>query len=266
MRTAAVMMVRNEQDIIGGTVCHALTQVDAVYVLDNGSTDQTREILDALAVDLPVVVVPDPERGYYQSRKMSALAQQAAGDGYRWIVPVDADEVWTSGTDQPLRDLLPTVDWPVAAAVLYDHVRTGLDEPDRDPFRSMIWRKREPGGLPKVAFRWEPGAVIAQGNHAVHLPSHPEGVEPVYALTVHHFPVRSVEQFVSKVINGSEAYAAAPDLPPDMGNHWRAWGELYRRYGEAALQEVYDRHHWALSPVDAGLVLDPAPYRAGRWS
>lgn len=265
MTTAAVMMVRDERDIIGGAVCHALSQVDAVYVLDHGSTDGTREILDALAVDLEVRVFTDWDRAYYQSQKMTALAEHAAADGFGFIVPIDADELWGCG-DLPLRDVLPTLDCPVLAATLYDHVSTGVDPLERDPFRRMVWRRRAQGGLPKVAFRWEDGAVIAQGNHSVELPSYPDGAPTATGAIVHHFPVRSPEQFRTKVANGAAAYTAAADLPRDMGIHWRVWGEILDRHGEAGLQEVFDRHYAALSPLDAGLVYDPAPYQAGRWS
>jgi hypothetical protein len=108
--------------------------------------------------------------------------------------------------------------------------------------------------------------VIAQGSHSVALPSHPDGAPTTGGAIVHHFPVRSPEQFLTKVVNGSGGYAAAPDLPPSMGIHWKVWGEIYARRGEAGLQEVFDRYRYEPSPVDGGLVYDPAPYLAGRWS
>jgi hypothetical protein len=115
-----------------------------------------------------------------------------------------------------------------------------------------------------VAFRWHPDAVIHQGNHDVTLPEYEfarSGGEFV-AMQVRHFPYRSPEQMVRKARNGAAAYAAT-DLPAEQGAHWRSYGDLIDRYGEEALHDVYRQHFWFLSPVDAGLVCDPAPYL--RW-
>jgi hypothetical protein len=125
---------------------------------------------------------------------------------------------------------------------------------------TIQWRERKPAALPKVAFRYRQGATIHQGNHGVDLG---KDVTTSHAgLEVRHFPYRSAEQFVRKARNGAAAYAAT-DLPYDVGAHWRGYGEILDRYGPEALQNVYRTWFWHLSPVDAGLIHDPAAYR--RW-
>lgn len=250
-------MVRDERDVIEGTLRHLADEVDHILVANNLSADGTRDILDRLADELPLTVVDDFDPAYEQSRKMSALAAQAAEMGAEWIVAADADEIWTA--PHRIADVLTGLDCSIAYATLYHHLRTAVDEDDPDPFRSMVWRQPEPAPLSKVAFRWEPGSIIHQGNHGVTRPSGGIGVP---ALEIHHFPVRSAEQFARKAINGSRAYQAA-DLPESDGAHWRAWGRLYEQGGEELLHQVFRQHWWYLSPVDAGLVHDPAPYR--RW-
>lgn len=259
MATFGVSMVRDEADVITGTLRHMADEVDHLIVADNGSTDGTRDLLADLAGELPLTVLDDPEPAYYQSVKMSLLAEEAAGQGAAWIVPFDADELWFA-PGGPLREVLPALPPAnVAVARLVNHYSTAIDPDDPDPFRRMVWRAGEPGALPKVAFRWEPGAVIHQGNHGVTLPL---GQVEIAALEIRHFPYRSAEQFVRKAENGAKAYKAT-DLPEDQGAHWRAYGEILERHGEGALGEVYRSHFWYLSPTDAGLVLDPAPYC--RW-
>lgn len=259
--TYGVSMVRDEVDVIEGTIRHMADEVDRLIVADNGSTDGTREILDRLESELLLTVVDDPEPAYYQSQKMTLLAEKAAAQGAEWIVPFDSDEIWYSrfGRIREVLDNLPS-NVTVAAATLYNHFCTALDEPGDNPFSSMVWRMRAPGALPKVALRWEFGAVIEQGNHNCLMPS---GGERLEVLELRHFPYRSPRQMVRKARNGAAAYKAAEGLPAEYGVHWRAYGEIIDRHGEVALEDVFREHFWYLSPIDSGMVHDPAPYL--RW-
>lgn len=248
MTVAAISMVRDEEDIIRSTVEHMLTQVDVVIVADNRSVDGTREILDSL----DVVVIDDPERGYFQSRKMTELAHFARTEfGADWAVPFDADEWWYSPHGR-IADILEDVGaWPIVTAELYDHVATGLD-PAGDPIDVMGWRRRKPGALPKVACRTAPDLVIEQGNHGARYDA-PAPTTP--GLVVRHFPYRSPEQFARKAINGAEAYAAT-DLPEDTGRHWREYGRIAKTSGVEALHDVFRRWFWVAEPGD-DLIYDP---------
>ena len=262
MITFGVSMVRDEADVIEGTLRHMADEVDELIVADNGSVDGTTDILYGLLGDLPLTVLTDSEPGYYQSSKMTLLAAHAAAKGADWIVPFDADELWFSRLGRVREVLADVADYCGAlCAELTNHFCTAIDEANPDPFRSMIWRQRKPAPLWKVAFRWEPAAVIAQGNHDVALPSGAEKVAG--ALEIRHFPYRSAAQFVRKARNGAAAYRAASGLSPADGAHWRAYGEILERHGEEALEDVFRQHFWYLSPIDAGMVRDPAPYL--RW-
>lgn len=259
MTVAGVSMVKDEADVIEGTLRHLADEVDFLLVADNGSTDGTREILDDLARDLPLKVLDDPDPAYWQSQKMSALAEQAAGMGADWIVPFDADELWVWRGDRIATELA-TVTADVVTADLFNHFPTAVDPEGTDPFVTIQWRQPVPAPLPKVAFRWKPTATIHQGNHGVTLP---QPHRTVGGLEVRHFPYRSAQQFVAKARNGAAAYRAT-NLPPEVGAHWRSYGEILERHGVDALEEVFRQWFWHLSPVDAGLVFDPAPYC--RWT
>lgn len=259
MNVVAVTMVRDEEDIIGTTVGHMLSQVDSVIVADNGSTDATRAICEALGAD----VRDDPDPGYYQSRKMSALAQSALEAGADWIVPFDADEVWTGKRGTVKRTLEGIPDWVmIAEASLYDYVATGLDNGAPNPVERMRWRRPAPAPLPKVAVRAVEGATIHQGNHGADFPNEP--VPPIikHLLTVRHFPYRSAEQMARKARNGAAAYAAT-DLPEEVGQHWRGYGRL----SDEQIGDVFRKWHWREKPnsnitIDGheqpALVEDPA--------
>ena len=251
MAVVGVARVKDECDIIGSTVAHMLTQVDAVIVEDNGSTDGTLDIL----AELDVEVLHDPTVGYYQSAAMSRLARHAAAaHGAGIVVPFDADEWWYSPFGR-IGDVL--ADFPQASiftASLYDHVATGYDPAEGDPVARIGWRRREATPLPKVACRPLAQVTIHQGNHGADY-----GPTQDNLLVVRHFPYRSVEQFVSKVRNGAAAYAAT-DLPEDVGAHWRQYGALLDARGPDAIADVFRAWFWTAAPdQDPSLIFDPAP-------
>lgn len=246
-----IARVKDEADIIATTVRWMLTQVDFVLVQDNDSQDGTRDLLADLADQAGghLLVCDDLDVAYYQSRKMSALAAEAERMGARWVVPFDADEIWTAPNGH-LGDWLRGLpaDHRVAGAELFDHVVTGHDDEHvDDPVLRIGYRRELSGELPKVAARTSCPVTIHQGNHGASF----EHVNAMAGLVVHHYPYRSVEQFVRKVRNGAAAYAAT-DLPEDVGQHWRDYGRL----SDAQLREVFDTWHSERHDV-SGLVWDP---------
>lgn len=252
MTTVAVSMVKNEADVIAATVGHMLTQVDAVIVADNGSTDDTRAILDAL----PITVMDDTDPAHYQGRKMTALAHLARTEyGADWVIPFDADEWWYSpfGTIAGVCAEV-TGEFGMLTAALFDHVAAGGDDQAQpDPTRRIGWRRLEPAPLHKVAVAAAATLRIHDGNHSA---DYTRAFQPRILpgqLIVRHFPYRSPEQFIRKVRTGAAALAAT-DLPESVGKHWRDYGRLT----DEQLHEVFDEHFHAAEPwARPDLIYDP---------
>ncbi|WP_165356961.1 glycosyltransferase family 2 protein [Nocardioides zhouii] len=255
----AVMMVKNEADVIESTVNHLLSQGAAgILVADNLSTDATLDLLRSLAErDNRVHVARDLEPGYYQSAKMSYLARRAWKAGADWIVPVDADEHWFAPKFS-LADYFRRSDAPRAWAAMHEAYPENADA--RWEPMGLIQVERDPGPLPKVAFKAAPWTWIGDGNHSL------RGVPPSRQadLKLLHYQYRSQAQFSSKVQGGVAALNRAVGQNPEMGQHWReqaamsetARGDRWRDLVESRIEDHGQRRR-------ASRVLVRAP---GAWA
>lgn len=242
----AIAMVRDEADVIERTLRHLAGQgVDQILVVDNGSTDGTRDILAALSDELPLEVGDDRMVAYEQSAKMTYLADIARESGARWIVPFDADELWF-GTEGTIAESITATWTPIlktemlnAFPLAEEEGRWGLD-PTFQTHR-------------KVAFRSFPGAILEMGNHEV---KRPGTVGP--GLGIVHLPWRSFEHFARKTRQGADALARSA-TPIGYGRHWRELGALdeemlRERWEELLRGEAPESMTWRaqdqLIPVD----------------
>jgi len=254
----AVGIVRDEADIVGTVVRNLLAQgVERVVIADNLSTDTTPSILEELAATFPVTVVRDRLAAHYQAEKTTLLVRAAARAGAGWVLPFDADEVWTAPTGTVAR-WLGDCDADVVQVPVLNHVPTaGDDQDERDPVRRLRWRKTEPNRLHKVVFRADARARLHHGNHGVDRRGRRQR-----GLEIRHFPYRSEEQFVRKLRQGSAALAAT-DLTDEVGKHWRGLGERDDQALHTEWQSLVATHNlpseWWVPRQ--GLVEDPVQLR-----
>lgn len=247
-----VSMFKDEEDIAASTVGHLLAEgVDHLIIADNLSTDGTRDILESFE---HVTVVEDFVEGYYQAAKMTALAHRAGALGAEWIIPFDADELW-SATRGTIAESLRYAEHDVQWVEGYYHIPHADDPAETDPVRRMVHR-RAGRDCPqsKVAFRYHPSIAIHPGNHNVDHPSSPTSHEDPNRgrglLAFREFQYRSYEHYVRKVRNGKAVYDAT-DQHELLGIHWRRLGAMT----DAELEAEWARY--LQTPTE----YDPAPYR-----
>jgi len=243
-----ICMVKDEEDIIQYILEHLLSEgLDQIIILDNLSTDGTRDILNDMSRQYKnILIKDDPEIAYYQSAKMTALCHEVGSLGADWIVPFDADEFWYAVDGSTLAEKLRSIEEPVVEATSFDHLPTENDPYDINPLKRIVYREKGHQVFPCVAFRYEPGLTLLQGNHSVIR----SGNRDYSSFQLRHFQYRNFEQFSKKLRNGKVAYDAT-NLPLNEGQHWREMGAL----GDDEMLLKWKEF------LSKPLIYDPAPIR-----
>jgi hypothetical protein len=252
--------------------------VDYLVVLDNGSTDGTQSILEALqGSGFPLHIVEDPSPGYWQWKRMTRLMREFAVSRYKadWILPLDVDEfVVTNGHD--VRDLLGDPREQPRSILWKNYIPHPADRKDEpNPARRICHRlvkeatPREKIIVPDHLAK-QRNVIITQGNHAVYVDGDRTKTLPMEGAHIAHIPVRNPGQFGSKIALGYLQYLAMSEREDRWGWHYEIPyrllrsdpGKFFESFREAAL-------HFAV-PVESHFipetVVDPIPYRGGDLS
>ncbi len=232
---AAVATVLNEEQIIGLTIEHLLAHgVDRVYVAHGPSTDGTLRVLRSF--DLDVVVVEDSSPVHHQPRWINDLAFLAHTEGFEWIIPFDADEFWCPCQSVTIAEALSGLPGEVVAVRVPQYGYHTLSH--RLPY---LWP------LCKVAYRWQRGTTVTNGNHAV------LGLTGAIAddvLVIREWQFQSLEHMREK--STMRVATLDPTLPGTEGTHQRVL---------AAMSDAELAARWAEMDEEYNVV-DPIPVRS----
>lgn len=230
----ATMVVRNEEDIIAECIRHNLSAgVNRIIMTLNNSEDATRDI----AATFPeVTIIDEPSNEYQPGVWQTRMARMAFDIGAAWVVPIDADELWT-GIANLLR--VPGEYGIVLAKCLFNHPPTTLiKEPfsctQMPVFEKDTARSFGEWGSGRFAFRPYPDVEVAMGNDR--LENHGQKIATMRELWVHHYPMRNFERYCKKVELGTEAL---------MRGHsdWSvglAWRVAYKKLKDGTLFNEYE--------------------------
>lgn len=241
MNLIGIVMARNEADVIRLSLLHHLSQgLDQVFVIDNGSTDGTIEILDQLSQADPRVAWRSDAGPYKQSAALTELAREAFRMGADWVVPFDADEFWWVRRGNLRTKLESTTAGAISAPVINFVQHRDQRQPNEAGLLTMTRRPPRPidpnqawvesgqvGFIelrypPKWVFRPTAETVVEAGNHAV------SGIAGIRAegsgLACLHAPLRSRACLERKAEYGVRALQSGS--PPEYSWHLKRWARL----------------------------------------
>lgn len=263
MRSVCFSMVKNEEDIIEAFVRHTLSQVDHLYVADNLSTDGTRDILDALVAEgLPLTVSLDPAQAMEQNVKMTSMYRRyAAVEHFDFAFFLDADEFLR--LDKDLMAAVPrragqgrAFYVPRLNYVYMGEPKTGDALSVFDAMTTLDTMKMSPKSM---IFHDKAGCRryhIGNGNH--HVRDWAQGGETVSEeqpqpfATMLHFPIRSVEQYLSKSLLGWLAMQlraeGVNDAEQTIGKHWRTQYRLILQANADVTEELVKKNLYGSVP------------------
>lgn len=231
------LLVRDEEDIIAANLDFHLAQgVDFFIVMDNLSTDRTAaELIPYQDRGLLHYILQEDDS--FDKRSWVTMMARLAFERYgtKWVINNDADEFWWPLAQSTLRDTLLGLPKHCQVVRAQRHNFTPITGATGRFYEEMIYREKtslNPLGQPlppKVCHRGSKDVIVRPGSHAV------EGISTTgictNAIEILHYPIRNLQQYENKIINGGRAYRRNRTAPQFVGEAWRRLYAHYEKHG-----------------------------------
>jgi len=264
MKIFSLCLVKDESDLIAQTLTAAAKWSDAIYVFDNGSTDDTWALVRELAKTEPRIV-PDRQDGTPYSPDLRRLlfdAHRDEADDGDWWCSLDADEFYIDDPRLFLADVPATFEEVWAASFEFYFTDKDADRYARDPsaygddvpverkLRFYVNNWSEPRFFRyRRGLRWRNGAW-------------PERLGPACPTRIRlkHFQYRSPQQIQKRLNTRLEAMARGRFLH-EMLPQWNEAVPSFRAADFAASDLQHVPRTWRDRVVDSSMLIEDVPGR-----
>ena len=240
MQDIIVTCCRDEVDVIETFVNFYLKMgFDHIYIVDNGSTDGTLDVIKSLiARGKPVTLKEDGRRGY--EKYLTEHYHDAARDrDARWVFFIDSDEFILF--EQGVKKYLDSLDERISRLrirqrEMYPAPRAGARKED-----FLLSEKTEPemDDTTKDVTRYHPQAKVFGGKHLIDFPG--AITLEVNDIFIRHYKYRSIEQALKKEMNRRWAHSIYTD---DDLESISAFGTVKARDWIDTCRRAHQSHEW----------------------
>jgi hypothetical protein len=224
MRIGLVTMLRNEIDILPAWIDHIAEMFDEVVIMDHGSIDGTYEALrDQSLIHMHLWQIEEP----------AYIQEAACAFAMRWlfqntdvgaVVFLDGDEfIRTTG-----RRAFEAIVWSLCERRVIGSMRwmNCIAEDMTRPLAigDAVWKSKKHHTavskvlVPRSVYDVYPSTRPSLGNHSVL--AHEQAMHQETIGFLYHFPLRSVEQYMTKMVGGALSLVARSGAPPEKHHHW----------------------------------------------
>ena len=228
---------------------------DHIIITDNLSNDGTEDVLQDYSQKENITLIHEKDNNYEQSAWVTRMARLAQ-DEHRadWVLHSDCDEFFVPYNGYSLQEVLAGYSQSIDYLNIYRHDFVAIND-NNDGIRGMIYKKAVSKNIfgrvlpPKVIHRNLPQVSVSQGNHSILFPSNLVSLDCL-DIEIFHYPIRSKEQFESKILLGGHAYENNESDDKQMGSTWR---HLYDKMQEGNFEEVIGQVIYTPNRVKAAI-------------
>jgi len=210
----SVSMVKNEMDVIESFVRYHINIFEGMIFLDDGSSDKTVMILNLLKKEgLPIFIFKNKDVEFNFTQKINQILlialEQFNAD---IIVPLDADEFLISSMKGNPRSILDKIKFPNYILIKWKTFVPNFDKNIDEKFipsqityaRDDVHETFHKAILPRELVE-KYDVKLVNGSHDIKYdPKYEDSIKMIYDtdLRMAHYPIRSKEQTISKIVVG----------------------------------------------------------------